>query len=82
MLSFQYLDINAIKREITGLEELARQLFLEIVDLQRTLDRIAYSKTFEGKYFNCLGIFFSIYCLWKLCIVCSERIYLTFCFFF
>ena len=35
--------------------EMARQLFLEIVDLKRTLDRICYSKTLQGKYFNFLG---------------------------
>ena len=34
---------------------MARQLFLEIVDLNRTLDRISYSKTLQGKWFNFLG---------------------------
>ena len=34
---------------------MARQLFLEIVDLKRTIDRIYYSKTLQGKYFNFLG---------------------------
>ena len=32
-------------------------------------ERIAYSKTFKGKYFNFLGYFFSIYCVWKIFIV-------------
>uniref|UniRef100_A0A673XRR4 Abscisic acid G-protein coupled receptor-like domain-containing protein n=1 Tax=Salmo trutta TaxID=8032 RepID=A0A673XRR4_SALTR len=27
---------------------------------------IEYSKTFQGKYFNFLGYFFSIYCVWKI----------------
>ena len=32
-------------------------------------ERIEYSKTFKGKYFNFLGYFFSIYCVWKIFIV-------------
>nr|XP_048303074.1 Golgi pH regulator isoform X2 [Myodes glareolus] len=30
------------------------------------VERIEYSKTFKGKYFNFLGYFFSIYCVWKI----------------
>lgn len=33
---------------------------------KRKKERIAYSKTFKGKYFNFLGYFFSIYCVWKI----------------
>lgn len=32
-------------------------------------ERIEYSKTFKGKYFNFLGYFFSIYCVWKIFMV-------------
>ncbi|XDV30838.1 hypothetical protein PO909_033675 [Leuciscus waleckii] len=53
-------------QEVDALEELSRQLFLETVDLQATKERIEYSKTFQGKYFNFLGYFFSIYCVWKI----------------
>lgn len=55
-----------MKSEISALEEMARQLFLEIVDLNRTLERISFSKTLQGKYFNFVGYFFSIYCVWKI----------------
>ena len=55
-----------IKKEVAAFEEMGRQLFLEIVDLNRTVERIHYSKTFQGKYFNLLGYFFSIYCVWKI----------------
>jgi golgi pH regulator len=34
--------------------------------LQRTRDRIVYSKNLEGRYFNILGHFFSAYCVWKI----------------
>lgn len=45
---------------------MARQLFLELVDLNRTLERISFSKTLQGRYFNFIGHFFSIYCIWKI----------------
>ncbi len=78
-----------IKKEVNAFEEMGRQLFLEIVDLNRTVnfklflfqifckmrmfskfkvERIHYSKTLQGKYFNFLGYFFSIYCVWKIII--------------
>eukprot|EP00063_Salmo_salar_P045521 XP_014020356.1 PREDICTED: Golgi pH regulator-like [Salmo salar] len=33
---------------------------------QEETEWIEYSKTFQGKYFNFLGYFFSIYCVWKI----------------
>ncbi|KAM8856410.1 Golgi pH regulator isoform 1-T1 [Spinachia spinachia] len=59
-------DLSLIQQEVDALEELSRQLFLETVELQATKERIEYSKTFQGKYFNFLGYFFSIYCVWKI----------------
>uniref|UniRef100_A0AAR2JD07 Golgi pH regulator n=1 Tax=Pygocentrus nattereri TaxID=42514 RepID=A0AAR2JD07_PYGNA len=59
-------NLSLIQQEVVALEELSRQLFLETVDLQATKERIEYSKTFQGKYFNFLGYFFSIYCVWKI----------------
>ncbi|KAG8517582.1 Golgi pH regulator, partial [Galemys pyrenaicus] len=66
-------DLTLIQQEVDALEELSRQLFLETVDLyatkvqhEGTEERIEYSKTFKGKYFNFLGYFFSIYCVWKI----------------
>lgn len=61
-------NLTVVKKEVLALEEMARQLFLEIVDLNRTVERINFSKTLQGKYFNLLGYFFSIYCVWKICI--------------
>ncbi|OXB76016.1 UNVERIFIED_CONTAM: hypothetical protein H355_016858 [Colinus virginianus] len=55
-----------LMQEVDALEELSRQLFLETADLHATKERIEYSKTFQGKYFNFLGYFFSIYCVWKI----------------
>ena len=33
------------------------------------LERIDWSKTWKGRYFNLLGYFFSMYCSWKIFIV-------------
>merc|ERR1711874_645345 len=55
-----------LKTDITALEELSRHLFLEAHDLQNMRERIEWSKTFQGKYFNFLGYFFSVYCIWKI----------------
>uniref|UniRef100_A0A8C4ZZE3 G protein-coupled receptor 89B n=1 Tax=Gadus morhua TaxID=8049 RepID=A0A8C4ZZE3_GADMO len=62
-------NLSLVQQEVDALEELSRQLFLETVDLQTTKERIEYSKTFQGKYFNFLGYFFSIYCVWKIFMV-------------
>ncbi|OWK05495.1 GPR89A, partial [Cervus elaphus hippelaphus] len=59
-------DHKQKEKEVDALEELSRQLFLETADLYATKERIEYSKTFKGKYFNFLGYFFSIYCVWKI----------------
>lgn len=55
--------------EIGGLEELMQQLFLEINYLKNMQERQRWSRTLQGRYFNVLGHFFSIYCLWKIFIV-------------
>ena len=55
--------------EIYGLEELLRQLFLEINYLKNMQERQKWSQTLQGKYFNVIGHFFSVYCLYKIFIV-------------
>ena len=57
-------DTSYLQKEVDALEELSRQLFLEIVDLHNTKDRIELSKTLQGKYFDFLGHIFSGYCIW------------------
>lgn len=59
-------NINQLKQEVAAMEELSHQLFLEIVDMHNMQDRIEYSTTLQGKYFNFMGYFFSIYCIWKI----------------
>ncbi|XP_037072251.1 Golgi pH regulator-like [Pollicipes pollicipes] len=64
---------SQLKQEIAAMEEVVRQLFLEDVDLHYMLERIEWSKTWKGKYFNLLGYFFSMYCTWKI-FICTVNI--------
>ncbi|KFM72050.1 Golgi pH regulator, partial [Stegodyphus mimosarum] len=66
-------NINQLKQDVKALEELNRQLFLEAVDIHNMQERIEWSKTLKGKYFNCLGYFFSLYCMWKI-FICTFNI--------
>lgn len=64
-----FLDIVQLRFEIQGLEALSRTLFLETHENRNMLERIEWSKTWKGIYFNFLGYIFSGYCLWKIFIV-------------
>ena len=57
---------GVLQKEVETLEELSRQLFLEVVDLQNTRARMHFSKTIQGKYFDFVGHIFSGYCVWKI----------------
>ncbi|XP_074597032.1 Golgi pH regulator [Brevipalpus obovatus] len=59
-------NVSQMKSDCKALEELARQLFLELVDLKAMQQRIEWSKTFKGRYFHFVGYFFSLYCIWKI----------------
>ena len=62
-------DIANLQTEVGGLENLQRQLFLEHVDKNASIDRMAFSKTPLGIYYNLLGYCLSIYCVYKLVMV-------------
>ncbi|VDL73233.1 unnamed protein product [Nippostrongylus brasiliensis] len=66
-------QIRTLNSEIVPLNELSRYLFLEVVELRNMKERIEYSKTWMGKYFNVLGHFFSVYCIWKI-FICTVNI--------
>jgi hypothetical protein len=59
--------------DLEAYEELSRQLYLELVDLRNTKERIQESKTLKGRYFNFLGYFFSLYCAYKI-VMCTVNI--------
>ena len=39
-------------------------------------ERIAYSKTLKGRYFDLVGHFFSVYCVYKIFIVSEDHVML------
>ena len=59
-------QLYALRQDVLGLQQLSQNLFLEINDLYQEKERIEFSKTFKGKYFNILGYVFSGYCLLRL----------------
>lgn len=58
--------ISLIKQDISRFEEIHLQLSTDLVNLRAIQKRLEYAKTLEGKYFNVLGHFFSLYCIWKI----------------
>ncbi|CAB3400782.1 unnamed protein product [Caenorhabditis bovis] len=59
-------QIGRLQDEIKPLETLSSYLFLDLVEVRYMLDRVAFSKTIIGIYFNILGHFFSVYCIAKI----------------
>eukprot|EP00833_Pecoramyces_ruminatium_P015942 jgi/Orpsp1_1/1189974/evm.model.d7180000075868.1 len=59
-------EISKLNEEIQELELFNRQLFQAIDELYIEKDKIAFSQTWQGKYNNILGYFFSGYCLYKI----------------
>uniref|UniRef100_A0A914HY64 Golgi pH regulator n=1 Tax=Globodera rostochiensis TaxID=31243 RepID=A0A914HY64_GLORO len=66
-------QIGLLQSEIIPLEEFGKYLFLELVELRNMRDRVEYSRTWQGIYFNIAGHFFSVYCIWKL-FICTVNI--------
>ena len=60
------VNCMALKIEIASTEELARQLYLELVDCYWEKDRARYAKTFKGRSFHYMGIMFTFYCCYKI----------------
>lgn len=69
MIFDEFSDVKQLQQEVSALEELSRQLFLEAHDIQNARERLEWAATWKGKYFNFLGYFFSLYCMWKIFIV-------------
>lgn len=68
-------SISELKSRCATLEELTRQLFLELVELRQMQQRIVWSKTLKGQYFNLLGYIFSAYCVMKI-LICTHNLIL------
>lgn len=68
-------SITELKARCATLEELNRQLFLELVELKQMEQRINWSKTLKGEIFNLLGYIFGGYLFIKM-YICAQNLIL------
>ncbi len=59
-------DVKSLQNEISAMDEVRQQLFMEINDLHVGKRLMKESKTCKGRFFNLMGYIFSVYCIYKM----------------
>ncbi|KNC80081.1 hypothetical protein SARC_07551 [Sphaeroforma arctica JP610] len=59
-------QIRRLQQDIVPLEELCRQMYIELLEMRDGQVRNRFSKTILGRLFNIQGLFFSVYCVTKI----------------
>ena len=52
--------------ELRSLDDVRRTLYLEVHDLRLGRQALRSAQTCQGKFFNAMGYFFSVYCIYKM----------------
>uniref|UniRef100_A0A7S0HWW1 Abscisic acid G-protein coupled receptor-like domain-containing protein n=1 Tax=Hanusia phi TaxID=3032 RepID=A0A7S0HWW1_9CRYP len=59
-------NLQILKQEVQGMEELSSQLFEELHDMRLAKEQVSFSKTIAGMLLNYMGYVFSAYCVYKM----------------
>eukprot|EP00127_Corallochytrium_limacisporum_P000859 Clim_evm2s28 gene=Clim_evmTU2s28 len=62
-----------LSKEIGLDEEMGRIIFMELDEAHRERERLLFSQTLLGRWYNLLGYIFSIYCVYKI-VMCTINI--------
>lgn len=60
------LDVSRLQLEIAALVEMNKVMFVDLSEMKLGQEAVRQSMTRRGRFFNMLGYFLSVYCLYKM----------------